>query len=58
MQKFIRDENLKLYRAALAQSTDEDQRRVLLALLRLLAIEQAATAISPKHFALDPDQVF
>ncbi|MBB1092018.1 hypothetical protein [Rhodopseudomonas pseudopalustris] len=56
MPDFIRDENLKLYRAALAQSTDEEQRRVLLVLLRLLVVEQAETASRPKQFAPDPDE--
>jgi hypothetical protein len=53
MQDFIRDENLKLYRAALEKSTDEEQRRVLLVLLRLLVVEQAATASRPKQ--VEPD---
>jgi hypothetical protein len=55
MQDFIRDENLKLYRRALAQSTDEEQRKVLLVLLRLLVAEQAASApllkqIEPENY--------
>ncbi|NVN88115.1 MAG: hypothetical protein HXX15_18705 [Rhodopseudomonas sp.] len=44
MQDFIREENLKLYRRALVESTDEEQRKVLLVLLRLLVLEQAAMA--------------
>jgi hypothetical protein len=44
MQDFIRDENLKLYRAALARSTDEEQRKVLLVLLRLLLAEKTSPA--------------
>ncbi|WP_322517627.1 hypothetical protein SR870_08985 [Rhodopseudomonas palustris] len=56
MQDFIRDENLKLYRAALARSTDEDQRRVLLILLGLLVDEQAKPASRPKQSAPDPDR--
>lgn len=42
METFIRNENMKLYRRALAESADEDQRRVLLALLKVLGDEQAA----------------
>jgi hypothetical protein len=53
MQDFIRDENLKLYRTALARSTDEEQRRVLLVLLRLLVVEQAAAASCPKQAVPD-----
>ncbi|MGP9811393.1 hypothetical protein ACTZWT_07770 [Rhodopseudomonas sp. NSM] len=56
MQDFIRDENLKLYRAALARSTDQDQRRVLLVLLGLLGDEQPRPGSGPKQFASDPDQ--
>jgi hypothetical protein len=41
MQDFIRDENIKLYRTALVACSVEDQRRVLLLLLRLLLTEQA-----------------
>jgi hypothetical protein len=44
---FVRDENLKLYRRALSESSDQDQRRVLLVLLRLLLLEQAAHASAP-----------
>jgi len=29
MEKFVRDENLKLYRKLLAETRDEDRRRVL-----------------------------
>jgi hypothetical protein len=43
MQDFIRDENMKLYRTALAECTDADKRRILLVLLRLLATEQVAS---------------
>jgi hypothetical protein len=39
---FIRNENLKLYRRALAESTDERQRRVLLGLLKLLGEEKSS----------------
>jgi len=56
MQDFIRNENMKLYRAALARSTDDDQRRVLLAMLRLLVVEQAVPASRPKRSVPDPDQ--
>ncbi|NVN85604.1 MAG: hypothetical protein HXX15_05890 [Rhodopseudomonas sp.] len=44
MQDFIRDENLKLYRRALASSTDAEQQRVLTLLLRLLVVEQTVAA--------------
>jgi hypothetical protein len=39
MDDFIRTENLKLYRRALVESTDSEQRQVLLVLLRLLVAE-------------------
>jgi hypothetical protein len=51
MQDFIRNENLKLYRAALAKSTDEVQRRVLLVLLQLLVVEQT---VETKTAPIDP----
>jgi hypothetical protein len=50
VETFIRNENLKLYRRALAASTDDEQRRVLLALLKVLVIEQATAALEQ----LDP----
>jgi hypothetical protein len=55
MQDFIRDENLKLYRRALAESSDEEQRKVLLVLLRLLVAEQVASVpplkqIEPENY--------
>jgi hypothetical protein len=40
LQDFIRDQNIKLYCRALAESTDDEQRRVLLVLLQLLVTEQ------------------
>jgi hypothetical protein len=39
MDKFVRDENLKLYRRALAEATDEVKRGVLLTLIALLEQE-------------------
>jgi hypothetical protein len=36
MENFVREENLRLYRRALLESSDEVQRRVLVILLRLL----------------------
>jgi hypothetical protein len=42
MDDFIRTENLKLYRRALVESTDHEQRRVLVVLVRLLLVEEAA----------------
>jgi hypothetical protein len=39
MDDFIRNENLKLFRRALAESTDREQREVLRGLLRLLVAE-------------------
>jgi hypothetical protein len=48
MQDFIRNENLKLYRRALAESSDEEQRQVIKLLLRLLIVEEAALARCPK----------
>jgi hypothetical protein len=56
MQDFIRDENMRLYRSALAQSTDEEQRKVLLVLLRLLVVEQAAIASRPEQIGPDIQQ--
>jgi hypothetical protein len=53
MQDFIRDENLKLYRRALAESSDEEQRKVLMVLLQLLVAEQAAVA--PRAPQIEPD---
>jgi hypothetical protein len=50
MQDFIRNENLKLYRRALAISTDAEQQKVLMTLLQLLVVEQAASAKRPKQF--------
>jgi hypothetical protein len=47
MQDFIRNENLKLYRRALASCTDEEQQRVLTTLLRLLVSEEAAAVKRP-----------
>jgi hypothetical protein len=47
MQDFIREENLKLYRRALANSTDAEQRKVLLVLLQLLVAERAAATLGP-----------
>jgi hypothetical protein len=47
VEKFIRNENLKLYRRALDASPTEEQRRVLLALVRLLVIEQATNTAHP-----------
>jgi hypothetical protein len=43
MQDFIRNENIKLYRTALATCTDEHKRKVLVALLRVLASEEAVS---------------
>jgi hypothetical protein len=44
VQNFIRDENLKLYRQALIDCTNDDQRQVLLNLVRLLVKEQVPEA--------------
>jgi hypothetical protein len=51
VEKFIRDENIKLYRSALAECSDEDKRRVLLVLLQLLVVEEAASR--PKQSPAD-----
>jgi hypothetical protein len=53
MQDFILDEDLKVYRAALSKSTDEEKRRVLLVLLQLLVAEQSGIASRGMHF--DPE---
>lgn len=42
MENFIRNENLKLYRQALAGCSDPKQRQVLTGLLDLLLAEEAA----------------
>ncbi|NVN88053.1 MAG: hypothetical protein HXX15_18390 [Rhodopseudomonas sp.] len=49
MQQFIRNENFKLYRRALNESSDHDQRRVLKALLQILVVQQAAHAAQPRQ---------
>jgi hypothetical protein len=36
MENFVRDENLRLYRKALAETTDEVKRRILLSLIAIL----------------------
>lgn len=41
MEKFVRKENLKLYRKLLAETTDEQRRQTL---LKLLADEEAKDA--------------
>jgi hypothetical protein len=41
MEKFVHNENLKLYRKLLAETTDEQKRRTL---LKLLADEEAKDA--------------
>jgi hypothetical protein len=40
MDNCVENENLKLYRRLLSENTDEEQRKVLLVLLRLLVQEQ------------------
>jgi hypothetical protein len=52
MDDFNRNENLALYRQALTESSDQDQRRVLLVLLRLLLLEQAADLSRPLEMAV------
>jgi hypothetical protein len=42
MQKFTRNENIKLYRRALSESTDKEQRNILYRMLRLLLLEEVA----------------
>jgi hypothetical protein len=49
MNDIVRDENMDLYRQALRESTGEDQRRVLLILLRLLVAEEAAFSPNPRE---------
>ncbi|WP_415914735.1 hypothetical protein [Rhodopseudomonas palustris] len=39
MDRFIRDENLKLYRRALSETKDADQRKILLALIAALEVQ-------------------
>jgi hypothetical protein len=56
MDNCVENENLKLYRRLLSESTEEEPRKVLLVLLRLLVQEQdlfspqrsaRATSLSP-----------
>lgn len=44
MEQFIRAENLKLYRRLLAETDDEERRRVLLALIACIAEQDKADA--------------
>ncbi|AVT77939.1 hypothetical protein RPPS3_38770 [Rhodopseudomonas palustris] len=41
LDKFLRDENLKLYRRLLSETTDEDRRRVLKQLIAQLTQHHA-----------------
>jgi hypothetical protein len=52
MDDFYRDDVLTLYRRALTESSDQDQRRVLLVLLRLLLLEQSAELPRPTEWAI------
>jgi stress-induced morphogen len=45
MENFIREENLRLYRKALHESSDVEQRRMIKNLLRQLLEEQAALKV-------------
>jgi hypothetical protein len=51
VQQFIRSENIKLYRSALTQSADSEQRRVLTVLLRVLLAEERAESVQPTNIA-------
>jgi hypothetical protein len=42
MHRFTRNENIKLYRRALSESTDKEQRYILSRMLRLLLLEEVA----------------
>lgn len=44
MEKFVHDENIKLFHTQLAETTDPEKRRVL---LKLLAAEEANGAYMP-----------
>jgi hypothetical protein len=46
MEKFIHDENIRLYRRLLAEATDVERRRVL---LKLLAEEEANDQRPPER---------
>jgi hypothetical protein len=46
MEKFIHDENIRLYRRLLAEATDTERRRVL---LKLLADEEAKDQRPPER---------
>jgi len=46
MEKFIHDENIRLYRRLLAEATDAERRRVL---LKLLADEEAKDQRPPER---------
>jgi hypothetical protein len=51
VRQFIRSENIKLYRSALTQSADSEQRRVLTVLLRVLLAEERAESVQPINIA-------
>ncbi|WP_165825322.1 hypothetical protein [Rhodopseudomonas palustris] len=46
METFVRDENLKLYRRLLAETQDEDRRRVLKQLIAQLTERDPQTSTS------------
>ena len=48
MDRFIHTENLKLYRKALAETSDTDKRRTLLELIRKEEEKDAPAATPPK----------
>jgi hypothetical protein len=55
MEKFIREENLRLYRKALHESSNEQQRRIIEKLLRQLLEDQAALKVrAPKSVSVAP----
>lgn len=53
MDKFVHDENIKLFHTQLAETTDPEKRRVL---LKLLAAEEANGAYAPPNQSSSGDQ--
>ena len=51
MEKFVHDENIRLYRRLLAEATDTERRRVL---LKLLADEEAKDQRPPERKQVEP----
>jgi hypothetical protein len=48
MERFIRNENLKLYRKALSETADDDKRRTLIELIRQEEAKVEAAQLTAK----------